>query len=529
MCTGPATLNPPTSGPSTGGQTASGGLKQQWSLKDPPLLNEASSSEQERKFLGSFKAAMEPVNNCLQYTKVNAEQAKHIAMEGKRDYQYADFQATRARIAVDEMQAEQLIQRVLAQAKALADEATKLRQDTEKLLKAWQAKEADYNKSEEQVQELEKWGDKEFPNLRKSGDEIRAATNLNKYEDAVKLLEQHLAKLKPIYDGYLKQKEAKEKYEPALKSLEPRLAQASECKYKKLEPSTTEIANIKKQMEEAAQNKDFVKALQLVTDLTTKVDAYLKALQELEEKKKAYETSLGELKPKLAEATQLKNPAVADMQKEMLAVQGQMESAAQSGDYDQATKLLADLRTKVKTILETQQGKGTGDSIGYTVLKTAAGLGALGAVGVVVAAAGAIEEGIAGAGALGPHGGTSPPGGAPPPTAGGGSSPGGGGGTGGGGGDGTNGGDEPPSSSKPNLGQKGTGRNPDGSPKEPWEQDEEMRKAAGKQQRDRRTIRNDPDADDEEPGTIDPDKMKKGEQRTKKRLKDIKNRGDLDD
>ena len=65
-----------TSPPATSSKPASGGLKQQWDLKEPNL-GTIGSSEQAKKFADTFKAAMAPANDCLKYTVVNAEKSKH--------------------------------------------------------------------------------------------------------------------------------------------------------------------------------------------------------------------------------------------------------------------------------------------------------------------------------------------------------------------------------------------------------------------------------------------------------------------
>jgi hypothetical protein len=98
---GSATMSPPASGQTKSSQPASGGLKQQWNLKEPPTLAKAVSGEQDRKFLESIKAAMDPVNKCWQFTAANAEKSKHDPLVAERDNLYINFQATRAKIDPD--------------------------------------------------------------------------------------------------------------------------------------------------------------------------------------------------------------------------------------------------------------------------------------------------------------------------------------------------------------------------------------------------------------------------------------------
>ena len=287
----PAVLDPAkSSSSSTGSKQVSGGLKQCWGLKDAPPLDESGTSEQAKKFLAAFKATMGAANKCLQYTACNAEKAKHDPYVLERDNLYTNFQAAQKKIdPADEAKAKTDIDLVLNTANAFSAKAEQFRQATEKLVNDWKAKEPEFDKAGTQIEELEKWEDKAAPELRKSHTGIQTAANDRKYEEALKSLGELQPKLKPVYDEYVRQKEAKEKYEPALQALETRLGQVSPCPFKTLEPKATEIGTIKTQMETDAKNKDYVKALELVTDLATKVDTQLAAVKALDEKKKEYE------------------------------------------------------------------------------------------------------------------------------------------------------------------------------------------------------------------------------------------------
>ena len=88
---GPATREPSTTTSPASSQPASGGLKQTWGLTDPPPLGN-SANDSANKFVTDFKTAIEPVNKCLQFTKVNGEKQKHEALVGKRDQKYLEFQ-----------------------------------------------------------------------------------------------------------------------------------------------------------------------------------------------------------------------------------------------------------------------------------------------------------------------------------------------------------------------------------------------------------------------------------------------------
>jgi DNA repair exonuclease SbcCD ATPase subunit len=347
---GPAVCDPANSNSTstTGSKPVSGGLKQCWGLEDTPPLDERGTSEQATKFLAAFKATMGGANKCLQYTACNAEKAKHDPYVVERDNLYTSFQAAQNKIdPADESKAKSDIDQVLNTATAYSAKAEQFRQATEKLVNDWQAKEGEFDQAGTQIDELEKWEDKAAPDLRTSHDGIRTAANDRKYEEALKSLNELLPKLKPVYDEYLRQKEAKEKYAPALQALQPRLDQSSACPFKKLEPKSTEIATTKQQMETDAQNKDYVHALQLVNELATNVDAYLVAVKDLEEKKKQYEQALEAVKPKLPTQSEVDYPSLNPLQIELTNLEGQAKTAADAEDFEKALEHTKSLENKL--------------------------------------------------------------------------------------------------------------------------------------------------------------------------------------
>lgn len=346
----PAVLDPAKSSSSStnGSKPASGGLKDCWNLKDAPSLDESGASEQAKKFLTDFKSIMATANTSLQYTACNAEKAKHDPYVTERDEQYVKCQDALKKIGSDESKAKSEIEAVLNGARTFAAKAAQFKQAAEKSLNEWKKREPDFDKAVHQVEELEAWGDPKASELRESSKAILTATNDRKYDNAVQMLAEFELKLKPVHDEYLRQKAAKEKYEPALKALQPRLDQAlAPCPFKTLQPKSTEIATDKKQMETDAQNKDYVHALELVTGLSGKVDAYEAAIKQLEEKKKKYEDSLGILKPKLPTQSAADFPQLGPLEIDLFNLERQAKEAADAEDYDKANEHLKSLETKL--------------------------------------------------------------------------------------------------------------------------------------------------------------------------------------
>jgi hypothetical protein len=329
----------------------SGGLQHCWGLAEPPSLDQSGASEHVKQFTEKFKAAMVPVNTCLQFTKCSAVKEKHESMVADRDFRYNSFQTVRADVASkSEADAKGPIAANLGEAQVLAGKANTFKQETEKSLTAWKAKEAALIKSDDQIGELDAWKDPAFENLNKSSEEIQAAVDVNKFDEAVKLLDQHLPKLKPVYDAYIKQKEAKQKYDAEYKKIEPQLPKASQTPYKKLAPAQGDIAEVQKQMESAVQAKDYVKALELIGNLSVKATAYTAAVTDLEKHKQAYEKVLPTLKPRLAEVPKSTYQKLAKQKEEITTTQGQMETAAKDGEFEKAEQMVNQMGAKLDAL-----------------------------------------------------------------------------------------------------------------------------------------------------------------------------------
>jgi predicted nucleic acid-binding Zn-ribbon protein len=323
------------------------GLKDQWGVDDPA---KAGSDQQSQQFQAAFQQEITAVSGHLEYTAANAETARHDPLAARRDALYPSFQGALGQVdRTNPKKAQGAITKVLGDTNALNAEASKLHQETEKAKTAWDGRAPKLEEAVQHVEELEAWEDLKAPALRGLVDGIRAQVNDRKWAPATKTLDQLLPKLEPIYAEYLKQKAAKEQYEPALQALQPRLAQASTCQHAKLQPQQQELAAGQQAMEASAQSKDYVQALKQLGDLTTKVDTFEKALAELEQQKKAYEDAWSALEPKYQPTQQSQFAKLAPMQQDMAAIKGQIDGLLPGEDYVQALKLVNDLATKVDT------------------------------------------------------------------------------------------------------------------------------------------------------------------------------------
>ena len=141
---------------------------------------------------------------------------------------------------------------------------------------------------------------------------------------------------------------ARPHYEQVLATLQPKLQGApNPSPFKKLEPMQAELAAAQQQMEASAAAEDFEQAQATAQDLSTKVDAYVAAIAETEQQKKAYDDKLAALQPRLVEALEAKDGKPPAAQAELVAAKTQMEEAAQRDDYEQALKMAGDITAKL--------------------------------------------------------------------------------------------------------------------------------------------------------------------------------------
>jgi hypothetical protein len=149
---------------------------------------------------------------------------------------------------------------------------------------------------------------------------------------------------KKKYDELKKQKQA---YDDALKAIQPRLTKSSVCQYPKLQQMQMDMAAVQGQMEAAAQSENFVEASQHLKDLSIKLDAYDKAIAEIEQQKKEYEAAASALATKVNDALKKQFLSLSAQIAELKKLQADMAAAAQGSDYDKALQLTKDLGAKI--------------------------------------------------------------------------------------------------------------------------------------------------------------------------------------
>jgi DNA repair exonuclease SbcCD ATPase subunit len=145
--------------------------------------------------------------------------------------------------------------------------------------------------------------------------------------------------------------EKKKQYEEARKALDPKLTEASQCKFKALAELDQKIADLTTKTDTAATDEKYDEALTAVGELTKAVEEKLQKTKELEEKKAAYEKARGSLDPKLAQASTCKHEELAKLDEEIAKMSGDLDKAAADEDYAKALEIANQLSAKCDTKL----------------------------------------------------------------------------------------------------------------------------------------------------------------------------------
>ena len=330
------------------------GLKSQFGVGDPktadqntPNAKDAGSDKQAQDFQAAFQQEQGAINGHLQYTAANAEASGHDPLSARRDGMFTAFQSALSKIdRTDPSKAQGAIDKVLGDVRALSGEVATFRQQAEKAKTDWDSRQGKYDDAVRQVEELEAWEDAKAPALRGLVDGIRKQVNQRQYAQATTTLDQLLPKLAPIYEEYLRQKEAKPQYEQKLAEQAARL-EPLKAADRPSQPMTTKAGEADAALQEAkgkADTKDFVAGLESTTKATGLVDE-LDALtkdpqrqQYLADSSAAAQTS--EPQPE---------PAFKTLEADWMAIAeagAQAQPLADSGDYAGANQALVDSKTK---------------------------------------------------------------------------------------------------------------------------------------------------------------------------------------
>ena len=330
------------------------GLKSQFGVGDPkapgqdtPDAQGSGSDKQAQDFQAAFQQEQSLVNGHLQYTAVNAEASRHEPLAARRDAMFGAFQSALAKIdRNDPAKGQGGIDKVLGDARALSGEVAAFRQQAEKAKTDWDSRQGKFDDAVRQVEELEAWEDAKAPALRGLLDGIRKQVNQRQYAQSTNTLDQLLPKLAPIYEEYLRQKDAKPQYEQQIAEQSARLdpLKAAERPSQPMTALAGEADSAIQQAKGKADTKDFVSGLEQIGTAKASVDELDKLTNDpqrqhyLTDSQSAQEVS-----------TPQPEPAFQTLDADWAAIgqsQAQAPPLANSGDYAGANQALADSKAK---------------------------------------------------------------------------------------------------------------------------------------------------------------------------------------
>lgn len=339
-----------------GDPTGSTGLKGQWGVGNPasptspstPTTTDTGSDKQAQDFQAAFQQQQGVINGHLQYTSANAEAACHDPLAARRDALYAAFQSALGKIDRNNpAKAQGDIDKVLGDASALAGEVGTFRQQAEKAKNDWDSRQGSYDETVHKVEELEAWEDAKAPALRGLVDGIRNYVNQRQYAQATTTLDQLLPKLAPIYEEYLRQKEAKPQYEQQLAEQTARLDPLKAAD-RPSQPMTAKAGEADSAMQQAkgkADSKDFVAGLEQMHTVQAAIDELDQMANDPERAK--FLADIGGVEQIVQPPAGTAFHSQEADWSAITALKDQVAPAGDGGDYAGANGMLADLKDKV--------------------------------------------------------------------------------------------------------------------------------------------------------------------------------------
>ncbi|MDC0935913.1 hypothetical protein OAS39_06480 [Pirellulales bacterium] len=191
--------------------------------------------------------------------------------------------------------------------------------------------------------------------------QMEEAAAADEYDRALNLANELSAKVDEKLQRVVEIEEAKAEYEQARGELDSRLGEASTSQYESLAELDQQIADLTTRMEEAAGCDDYPTAMQLLNELSAKVDEKLQRVAEIEQAKAEYEQARAQLDPQLTEASTSEHAALAELDQQIADQTTRMEEAAAAQDYEAARDAVNDLSSlvdeKLQRVAEIEEAK----------------------------------------------------------------------------------------------------------------------------------------------------------------------------
>ena len=317
-------------------------LKQIMQLGEPKKLNGVSGVEA-KAFKKAFQAALQEISKSLSYTASHAVQEEHDGLAGKRDKAVLAYQTVIRKIdPANPAASEAAMKRVNKSVSTLRGGAQALQDSVAKHHAAWIENEENFDTAAEQAAEMVDWGYANSERFEQVVDVIRERIKLRKYQEAVEALEKLLEKLKPAYDDYVVQRDAKVDYDQLQEDNRETLDAFATDEHELLSDWRSEIQGNLDSIEMSVEVQDYATAL---ADLEAELPAIEDYLKEF-----AYEVALSSLQPKLDKLRAEDNLSTIEGAASMSIIwvaEKLMKQLASNGDYVQALEHLKKLETGV--------------------------------------------------------------------------------------------------------------------------------------------------------------------------------------
>lgn len=226
---------------------------------------------------------------------------------------------------------------------------TQLRTEYEENLRIWRGRAGAFGTLGTQVQQIRDFGLEGASDLQDEYDQIQPAADDQRWADATTLLDQALVTAGPLVAEYDRQNAAMLSYQAALPALTRRLVQNSVSEFQSLEAQNQQIVDAQTTMEEAAAARDFAAADEQRVALSGILDTYEVDLAAAVQERDDYQNGLAALQWRIDAAANSEMAATADAQQQIMDVQSQMQTAAESQDFVLAIGLLTDMESALQT------------------------------------------------------------------------------------------------------------------------------------------------------------------------------------
>lgn len=165
---------------------------------------------------------------------------------------------------------------------------------------------------------------------------IQTEVDAVNYVGALELLRELVLRLEQVEIAIDTLRMQAEQYDTEWAAIQQRLSQIAECEFPDLVPMQEDILALADEIPTVAADDDYARALEMITDLSVKIDTFLTAFEESATEQQLYESRLPGVEADLAQCQTTEFPSLAAQQTEINASADRMRAAATNRDYETA-------------------------------------------------------------------------------------------------------------------------------------------------------------------------------------------------